>query len=121
MSVQIGDIFWMSVKYPSTGEIETRPVVVYGFVDEEPLIASFATITRSEIEDFDGKFDKWKVPIFKYREANLQPSYVKTNCIATISKSYIETLVKIGHMERIDLNHVIERIEEFIDSDEEPW
>lgn len=121
MNAKIGDIFWMSVIYPDTGETETRPVVVYGFDEDNPLIAAFAAITRSEIRDFDGKYDKWKVPIFKYYEANLDPSYVKANCIATVDKGIFDNIDYIGRMDRIDLKNVIKKIEEFINSDDEPW
>lgn len=121
MTVQIGDIFWMSVQYPSTGEIVTRPIVIYGFFEDEPLLAGIATITRSEIKNFNNRFDKWKVPIFNYKESNLDLSYVKVNCLAKVDKEYIGTLNKIGKMNRKDLRNVINKIEEFINSDEEYW
>jgi hypothetical protein len=121
MNLKIGDIFWMSVTYPRTGETEVRPVVIYAFVDDNPLLATFATITRSEILDFDGKYDKWKVPLFKYYEYGLDRSYVKANCIATVDKDDLKQLKYIGNMDRMDLKNVVKKVNEFLESDDEAW
>lgn len=122
MDVKIGDIYWLTVEYPSTREIETRPVVVCDFNNEYPLISSFATITTSKIRKFDGKYDKWKVPLFKWAESGLrEPSYVKANCIATVDKSVFKKESYIGKMNRTDLKHVKRKVQEFQLSGEEAW
>lgn len=60
MKLKVGDVYWLTVTYPKTSEIETRPVVIYDFEEDCPVVASFATIIGSKIRDFDNKFDKWK-------------------------------------------------------------
>jgi hypothetical protein len=121
MSLRLGDIFWISVTYPKTGETEVRPVVIYDFDEDIPVIVSFAAITSSKIIDFDGKFDKWKVPIFRYREAGLDYSFVKANCIATVDKSAFKPSNYIGNMDKLDLKNVKNRIAEFLESGDEFW
>lgn len=122
MELKIGDIFWLNYINPRNNEHDRRPVVVWAFEDERFLIAAFATITTSEIEDFDGKYDKWKSPIFRWRDAGLyKESYVKANCIASVDKTAFISEDYIGEMDRVDLNNAQSKIKEFINSDEEPW
>lgn len=104
MPLKIGDVFWLLVTNPRTTESEKRPVVVFALEGNNLLIASFATITTSEIEDFDGRFDKWKSPIFNWRDAGLrEPSYVKANCVASVDKAVFSSNDYIGEMSRGDL------------------
>lgn len=122
MSLNIGDIYWLTVTYPKTNETIKRPVVIYGFENDTPLIASFAAITKSKIDNFDGKYDKWKSPIFKWKDAGLsEPSYVKANNIATIDRKVFKRKDYIGKMDETDLKNAINKIQEFLNSGEEPW
>lgn len=122
MDIEVGDVFWLTVTYPKTNETETRPVVIYDIDNEILKIASFATITTSKIEDFDYRYDKWKTPIFKWKEAGLdKPSYVKANNIATINKEIFTSKNYIGKMSRSDLINAIRKIKEFENSKEDPW
>lgn len=122
MVLKIGSVFWLTVTNPRTDESETRPVVVYDFKENDALIASFATITTSGIEDFEGKYDKWKSPIFNWRETGLrEPSYVKSNCIAKVDGDVFSSADYIGEMNETDLRNAKLKIDEFINSDEEPW
>src|SRR5690625_167995 len=100
MELNLGDIYWLTVTYPKTTEIETRPVVIYYFDGDSPIIASFATITGTEIKESKGKYDKWKSHIFQWRNAGLdKESYVKANNIAAVEanvfnkRDYIRRLV----------------------------
>jgi hypothetical protein len=122
MTVKIGDVFWLMVTNPRINESEERPVVVYALNGENLLIASFATITTSGIEDFDGRFDKWKSPIFNWRDAGLrEPSYIKANCVASVNKAVFSSNDYMGEMSRTDLKNATIKIKEFINSDEEAW
>ena len=76
MKLNVGDVYWLTVTYPKTSEVETRPVVIYDFENGSPVIASFATITGAEIKDFEGKYDKWKSPIFQWKNAGLDKNYM---------------------------------------------
>jgi len=54
------------------------------------VIASFATIAGVEIKDFDGKYDKWKSPIFQCKNTGLdKKSCVKANNIATVDANVL--------------------------------
>ncbi|WP_153732124.1 hypothetical protein [Sporosarcina obsidiansis] len=122
MIVQIGDVYWFRVVNPRTDESEVRPIVVLSIEDDNCLIASFATITTSEIEDFDGKYDKWKSPIFGWRALGLRDaSYVKANCLASTETMLFSTNDYIGKMNRFDLDSALAKIEDFLNSDEEAW
>ena len=123
MTVQVGDIFWHTVYYRN-GAMETRPVVIFKIKNGQ-AIAAYATITGSSIKNVKGKYDKWKVPIFKWATAGLEKgSYVKVNCYAYTPISMFESKkIKdyIGQMDQIDFNNVIQKIEEFVESGEIPW
>lgn len=122
MDLKVGDVFWLRYINPRNKETDRRPVVVWAFEDESLLIASFATITTSEIEDFDGRFDKWKSPIFKWRDVGLlEESYVKANCIAGVESSAFSPEQYIGEMNSFDLKNAKSKIKEFINSDDEAW
>ncbi|RAK15315.1 PemK-like, MazF-like toxin of type II toxin-antitoxin system [Anoxybacillus vitaminiphilus] len=122
MYVEIGDIFWFDVTYPSTGETETRPVVIIDIIDDTPVFATFATITGSNIKDFNDRFDKWKVPLFQWEHAGLEKgSYVKANCIAQVEASAFKKEDYIGKIHPYDLKNVNKKVEEFINSEEDPW
>lgn len=82
MKVEVGDIFWLEVIYPTTLEKERSPVVIYAIEDGVPLIASFATITGKGITDYEHKYDKWKSPVFGWQDASLDKgSYIKVNSL----------------------------------------
>src|SRR5690625_247690 len=90
MKLNVGDVYWLTVTYPKTSEVESRPVVIYYFEGDSPVIASFATITGAEIKDFDGKYDKWKSPIFQWKNTGLdKKSCVKANNIATVDANVL--------------------------------
>ncbi|MEX3713353.1 type II toxin-antitoxin system PemK/MazF family toxin [Cytobacillus horneckiae] len=122
MEIQAGDIFWSQVYYPSTGKTATRPIVVYGFDDGNPLICQFTIITTRKIKDFDQHIEKWKVPLFKWQQAGLrEPSYAKVNCLAAVNSPDLLKLDYIGRLDRTDLKRVQNEIVEFINSDDEAW
>lgn len=122
MSISIGDIYWLEVVYPDTGERETRPVVVLDIKNDEVTIATFATITGSKIANFDGRFDKQKVPLFQWEKSNLEKgSYAKANCVADVDSQMLLPKNFMGKMHRIDLKSVKLKVEEFINSDEVGW
>lgn len=122
MKLNIGDVYWLTVTYPKTSEVETRPVVIYDFENGSPVIASFATITGAEIKDFEGKYDKWKFPIFQWKNAGLdKKSYVKANNIATVDANVFNKKYYIGQLVDFDLKNALLKINEFLDSGEEPW
>jgi hypothetical protein len=104
--------------------METRPVVIFKIKNGQAIVA-YATITGTNIKDFEGKYDKWKVPIFKWATAGLEKgSYVKANCYAYIPISIFEnkkTKDYIGQMDQIDFNNTIQKIDEFVESGETPW
>jgi hypothetical protein len=120
MSISIGHIYWLEVVYPDTGERETRPVVVIDIKNNEITIAT--TITGSKIANFDGRHDKWKVPLFQWEKSQLEKgSYAKENCVADIDTQMLLPKNFIGKMHRTDLKSVISKVEDFINSDEQPW
>lgn len=120
--VQIGDIYWFPVFYPATGETETRPVVIIDIFDGQPIIATFAAITGSPIRSFDDRYDKWQVPIFHWPSSGLQkPSYVKANCIATVNATAFDPKNVIGKIHHKDFLNIKKKIEDFINSGENPW
>lgn len=122
MALRVGDVFWLSVTNPRTKESEERPVVIFAFDGDNPLIASFSTITSSKIEDFDGKYDKWKSPIFGWNKVGLsKQSYVKANCLASVENSVFSPRNYIGLMSKSDFNNALAKINEFLDSDEDYW
>lgn len=122
MKLNVGDVYWLTVTYPETSEEKTRPVVIYDFDGDIPMVASFAAITGSEIKDFEGKYDKWKSPIFQWRSAGLdKASYVKANNIATVDVDAFNKKNYIGQLVEFDLRNALLKINEFLDSGEEPW
>src|SRR5699024_103380 len=122
MKLKVGDLYWLTVTYPENDEIETRPVLIYDFEDGLPAISSFATITSSEIKNIDGKYDKWKSPIFQWSAAVLdKKSYIKANNIATVDASVFNEMDYIGTLVDFDLRNALKKINEFIDSGEAPW
>ena|SRR5699024_1158177 len=122
MEIEVGDVFWMEVTYPENSVSEVRPVVIFGFDYENPLIASFATITGSKIRNPHQGYDRWKSPILKWKRAGLsKPSYVKANNIATVDKEVFSKNDYIGKMHRFDLKRAILKINKFIKSGEDPW
>src|SRR5690625_7668362 len=122
MTVNIGDIYWLTVTYPNTSEVETRPVVIYDLEGDTLMIASFATITGGEIKDFEGTYDKWKSPIFQWRSAGLdRASYVKVNNIATVDATVFDQKDYIGQLVDFDLRNTLLKINDFLNSGEEPW
>src|SRR5690625_1844254 len=122
MELNVGDVYWLTVTYPKTSEVETRPVVICDFDGSAPIVASFAAITGVEIKDFEGKYDKWKSPIFKWRDAGLdKESYVKANNIAVVDAAVFNKKDYIGQLVDFDLRNALIKINEFLDSGEEPW
>lgn len=122
MTLNVGDVYWLTVTYPANDAVETRPVVIYGFENGLPLIASFATITSSEIRNFDGTYDKWKSPIFRWKDAGLdKKSYIKANNIATVDATVFNQKDYIGRLVDFDLSNALVKINEFINSGEDPW
>src|SRR5690625_1702944 len=104
MELNLGDIYWLTVTYHKMSEIETRPDVIYDFDGDSPIIASFATISGAEIKDFKGKYDKWKSPIFQWRNAGLdKESYVKANNIAEVATNVFNKKDYIGRLVDFDL------------------
>lgn len=96
--------------------------MIYDFDGESPLIASFATITGAEIKSFDGRYDKWKSPIFQWENAGLdKKSYVKANNIASVDAEVFNKKDYIGQLVDFDLKNTLLKIKEFLDSGEEPW
>lgn len=115
-------IYWLTVTYPKTLEVATRLVLIIDFEDGTPIIVSFATITGSEIQDFKGKYDRWKSPIFQWRQAGLdKQSFVKANNIATVEASVFKKSDFIGSLVRSDLMNALKKIEQFIESSEDSW
>lgn len=122
MKLNVGDVYWLTVTYPETAETETRPVIIYDFDGDTPLIASFATVTSSKIKNFENKYDKWKSPIFQWRHAGLKKeSYVKANNIATVDAHVFNKKDYIGKLSDFDLRNTLLKINEFLNSGEEPW
>jgi len=122
MKLRVGDIYWFEVFYPKSDKSEIRPVVISEIEGSNIIIATFATISTSEIEDFEGKYDKWKSPIFKWEDAGLKrASYVKANCVAEVEGKAFYSEDYIGKMSKNDLKAVQRKIDEFIESDEEGW
>lgn len=122
MILKEGQVFWYEVHYPEGGISETRPVVILEIKDGSPIFATFATITGQGIVDFDFRYDKWKVPIFKWDEIDLEkPSYVKANCVAQVDSSTFRKENYIGQMTRFDFQQVMAKVEEFMESGEEGW
>src|SRR5690625_2019847 len=122
MELNVGDVYWLTVTYPKTSEVETRPVVIYDFDGNSPMIASFATITGAEIKDFEGKYDRWKSPIVQWRDAGLdKESYVKANNIAAVDANVFKRKNYIGQLAHFDLRNALLKINEFLDPGEEPW
>lgn len=121
MELTVGDVYWLTVTYPKTSEVETRPVVIYDFDGDSPIIASFATITGAEIKCFEGKYDKWKSPIFQWKNAGLdKKSSVKVNNIAAVDANAFNKKDYIGQLVDFDLRNALLKINEFLDSGEEP-
>lgn len=122
MKLNIGAVYWLTVTYPKTSETETRLVVIYDFDGDSPMIASFATITGAEIKDFYSKYDKWKSPIFQWKHAGLdKKSYVKANNIAAVDANVFDKKDYIRQLVDFDLRNALLKINEFLDSGEEPW
>jgi hypothetical protein len=121
MKLKIGDVFWFEVVY-SNGERVIRPVVIINFINGVPLISTFVALTHSEIKDFDGKFDKWKVPLFGANKDGLgDSSYAKANCVAEVDASAFKRKDYIGNLNRRDVENIKKRVLEFIDSEEDSW
>lgn len=122
MNVEIGDIYWFTVYYPATRETEIRPVVILDIVNDKPVVATFAEITGSSIKSFDDRYDKWQVPLFNWSSSGLKKgSYVKANCVATVDTKHFKRKDYIGKIHPYDFKNVVARVEEFINSGEEPW
>lgn len=97
-------------------------MVVFDITEDGEVMAAYAAITGSEIKEFGGKYDQWKVPLFKWRTAGLEKgSYVKANCIALVPLSTFKSEKYIGRMDRTDFKNMIRKIEKFIESGETPW
>jgi hypothetical protein len=106
MNVKVVQVYWYEVHYPRTGETEVRPVVILEIHDGIPVFATFATLTHSKIKDFDGRYDKWKVPLFKGIEAGLETgSYAKANCVAEADISSFKPKNYIANLNRTDLQN----------------
>lgn len=122
MKIDVGQVYWHEVYYPKLRKSEIRPVVILEIEDGSPIFATFSTITSQGISDFDEKYDKWKVPIFKWKECNLnKSSYVKSNCVAQTESTAFHRKDYIGQMDRNDFKQVFNKVYEFIESGEEPW
>src|SRR5699024_69679 len=112
MKLEIGDICWLEDVYPTTLETEIRPVVIYASEDGVYIIASFATVTGEGIKDSSNKYDKWKLPIFGWRDAGLdKESYIKVNNIATIDAGELNEQDYIGKLTRSDLINALKKID----------
>ncbi|MCK1997974.1 type II toxin-antitoxin system PemK/MazF family toxin [Psychrobacillus psychrodurans] len=122
MGLEVGDVYWFEVFYPSTNETERRPVLIYEIEGNNVILASFAAISSSEIEDFDGKYDKWKSPIFMWKEAGLsKESFVKSNCLAQVEESAFLDKDFMGSLTRSDFRNAKRKINEFLDSGDDSW
>ncbi|MEK3769375.1 hypothetical protein MKY14_12490 [Paenibacillus sp. FSL R5-0887] len=71
MNLKAGQVFWYEVDYPKTGETEIRPVAIVEIIDGLPIFVVFVALTHSKIKNFEGKYDKWKIPLFKGRDCGL--------------------------------------------------
>lgn len=123
MQLHVGQVFWYEVEYPKTGEREKRPVAILGLNDDgSPIFVTFVALTHSKIKDFDGKYDKWKVPIFKGKEYGLgSGSFAKANCIAEADASSFKEENYICVLHKTDLRNIMKKVNEFLDSDEDAW
>jgi mRNA-degrading endonuclease toxin of MazEF toxin-antitoxin module len=122
MSVNVGEVYWLTVYYPTTGEFETRPVVIIDIVNGVARIATFVALTTSEIKDFENKYDRWKVPLFKGKETGLGVgSYAKANCVADVDVTAFKKEDFKGTVHPVDLRNIIKKVNEFIESGEDPW
>lgn len=81
-----------------------RPVVILEINDGIPLFASFVTLTHSKIKDLDGRYDRWKVPLFKGNDVGPGNSlYAKANCIAEAEASSFHPKNFKGNLHWMDL------------------
>lgn len=111
----------MEVVY-NNDERVIRPVVIINFINGIPLISTFVALTHSGIKDFDGKFDKWKVPLFGANRDGLgDSSYAKANCVAEVDVSAFRPECYIGNLNRRDVENIKKKVIEFIDSEENSW
>ncbi|WP_025693009.1 hypothetical protein [Paenibacillus zanthoxyli] len=111
MQLKVGQVFWYEVEYPKTGEVEKRPVAILEINNGIPIFVTFVTLTHSKIKDINGKYDKWKTPLFKGRECGLgDSSYAKTNCIAEADASSFKQKDYITQLHPIDLKNIIKGV-----------
>lgn len=121
MKFKIGDVYWFEVTYRN-GEVCKRPVVIIELTDDLPIIATFVALTHSGIEDFNAKYDKWKVPLFgAKRDGFGDSSYAKVNCTAEVDTSAFKHKDYMGNLNINDVVNIRKKVNEFIDSDEEYW
>ncbi|OXS57553.1 hypothetical protein B1A99_15950 [Cohnella sp. CIP 111063] len=122
MSVSVGAVYWLEVTYPSTDASETRPVAIIEIDHGMPIFVTFVALTHSRIQDFNGRFDKWKVPLFKGRDVGLgDQSFAKVNCIAQVDSTVFHAENYMATLDKIDLHNIRRKVKEFLDSGEEPW
>ncbi|MFI2857684.1 type II toxin-antitoxin system PemK/MazF family toxin [Paenibacillus sp. JSM ZJ436] len=123
MQLRVGQVFWYEVEYPKTGEREIRPVAILELnSDGSPVFVTFTALTHSKIKSFDGKYDKWKVPIYKGDDCGLgNNSFAKANCLAEVDASSFRKDQFIGQLHRIDIQNIKKKVQEFLDSGEDFW
>ncbi|OMC74262.1 hypothetical protein BK125_20910 [Paenibacillus odorifer] len=122
MNLKAGQVFWYEVDYPKTGETEIRPVAIVEIIDGLPIFVVFVALTHSKIKNFEGKYDKWKIPLFKGRDCGLgESSFAKVNCVAQAEASSFNSSDYIGQLNPIDLKNVKKKLMEFLDSGDGFW
>ena len=122
MQLKVGQVFWYWVEYPKTGEIEKRPVAIIEINNGVPIFVTFVTLTHSKIKDFDGKFDKWKTPLFKGRECGLgDSSFAKVNCAAEVDASSFHLKDYMTELHPYDLKNIKNDFKKFLDSGDDFW
>jgi hypothetical protein len=112
--LQVGDVFWLEVGYDDEPTTEVRPVIVVS-IDGDPTIVSFVEATRTSLKTMSGKYDRWKVPLFFWREAGLpEPSYAKCHKIGQVPPEVFRPSNYIGSLQPSDLRNVMKKVEEYL-------
>lgn len=115
MNMKVGDIYWFNVTY--NGLTEARPVVIVDIINDQAVFVIYASITGSAIKKFEGKYDQWKSPIFKWQEAGLKkPSYVKANTLAYADVKDFNPNDYMGTIDPNDLKNAQKLIKSYINS-----